>query len=93
VEIGQKEPFRYSLQVPLRHRVRGNKKWAAGETVNMSESGVLFSWNELLGVNTILEITFQASATPLLTSSTRRVVRRVLSSWPETRSLFGAKFQ
>src|SRR5215470_20008618 len=87
---------RYSLQIPMRYRVSGNKKWAAGETLNLSESGVLFSSEELLEVNTILEITFQKSGTPLLSTSTRRaeVVRRVLNSWPEeTRPIFGAKFK
>ena len=87
---------RYALKVPMRYRISGTKKWAAGETINMSRSGVLFSTEELLELNTILEITFQASEPRLLTSSTRRaeVVRRVLSSWPqETRPMFGAKFK
>jgi len=87
---------RYSLHIPLRYRVSGNKKWVAGETLNVSESGILFSSEELLEVHTILEITFQKSGTPLLSTSTRRaqVVRRVLNSWPEeTRPIFGAKFR
>src|SRR5215471_8498540 len=87
---------RYALKIPLRYRISGNKKWVAGETINMSTSGVLFSAEELLELNTILEITFQASEPRLLASSTRRaeVVRRVLNSWPEeTRPVFGAKFK
>ena len=87
---------RYALHIPLRYRVSGNKKWVAGETLNLSESGILFSTEELLEVNTILEITFQASGPPLLSTSTRRaeVVRRVLNSWPEeTRPMFGARFR
>ena|SRR5215471_16392244 len=92
----QERATRYPLHIPLRYRVSGTRKWNAGETVNMSQSGVLFSSDELLEVNTILEITFQSSGIPLLTSSTRRaeVVRRVLNSWPEeTRPVFAAKFK
>jgi len=87
---------RYSLRIPLRYRVSGNKKWVAGETVNFSKSGILFSTEELLELHAILEITFQESGTPLLSTSTRRaeVVRRVLNSWPEeTRPIFGARFR
>lgn len=86
---------RYPLQIPLRYRVSGNKKWSAGETVNLSKSGVLFSSEELLEVNTIVEITFQSSGPLLLPASTRRaeIVRRVLSNWPETRPIFGARFR
>jgi len=41
---------RYSLQIPIRFWVSGNKKWTAGETVNLSKSGALFSSEELEGI-------------------------------------------
>ena len=78
----------------MRYRISGTEEWTAGETVNVSESGVLFCAKDLLDVKAMLEISFHVSRTPLLRSATRRaeVVRRVLSSWPETRPMFGAKF-
>ena len=85
---------RHALQIPLRYRIEGQEDWSKGETVNLSESGILFSSESLLEVDTRLEITFQTTGVPLLSSSTRlaRVVRRVLSNWPETRPAVGAKF-
>jgi hypothetical protein len=86
---------RHALQLPLRFRVEGQEDWTPGETLNLSESGVLFSSDQILEVNTKVEITFQTSGQPLLQTSTRiaQVVRRVLSNWPETRPVFGAKFR
>jgi hypothetical protein len=85
---------RHALQIPLRYRIEGQKDWSMGETVNLSESGILFSSESLLEIDTRLEITFQTSGVPLLSSSTRlaRVVRRILSNWPETRPTVGAMF-
>lgn len=64
------------------------------DVINISKTGLLFSSEQLLEINARLEITFQTSGTPMLHSSTRRakIVRRVLSNWPETRPVFGAKF-
>lgn len=86
---------RREIRLPLRYRLEGHEEWRLGETVNVSESGLLFSSNELLEVDAKVEITFQTMGTPLLQSSTRQasVVRRVLSNWPETRLLFGARFR
>jgi hypothetical protein len=85
---------RHALQIPLRYRLRGEQEWSPGETVNLSETGVLFSSESMLELNDRLEITFQTSGTPLLNSSTRLalVVRRVLVNWPETRPAFAARF-
>jgi PilZ domain len=85
---------RYSLQVPLRYRLVGQQDWSTGETINLSESGILFSTENLLEINARLEITFQTTGNPLLSSSTRlaQVVRRVLINWPETRPAFGTRF-
>lgn len=85
---------RQEIRIPLRYRLAGQQHWFSGETVNVSESGILFSSNDLLEVDSRLEITFQTSSSPQLRSSTRAatVVRRVLSNWPETRMLFGIRF-
>jgi PilZ domain-containing protein len=85
---------RHELHIPLRYRLEGEQNWLAGEAINMSESGLLFSSNEMLEVDCRVQITFQHSETPMGRWSTRsvRVVRRNLANWPETRILFGAKF-
>ncbi|HET9183400.1 MAG TPA: PilZ domain-containing protein [Candidatus Angelobacter sp.] len=85
---------RHEFRVPFRYRIAGNEDWSHGETINMSESGVLFSSDELLEVEASLEITFQTTGALLLERATRRaqVVRRTLNNWPETRLIFAAKF-
>ncbi|HXO38857.1 MAG TPA: PilZ domain-containing protein [Candidatus Acidoferrum sp.] len=86
--------MRHELNIPLRYRLEGQDDWAAGEAINMSESGLLFTSDQLLEVDTRVQITFQSTDTPQVKSSTRlaRVVRRTLSNWPETRVRFGARF-
>ena len=86
---------RRELRLPLRYRLEGREEWYPGETVNVSESGLLFSSNELLEIDARVEITFQTTGTLLLQSSSRQalVVRRMLSNWPETRLLFGARYR
>jgi PilZ domain len=85
---------RHDLNIPLRYRLEGNQDWQPGEAINMSESGLLFSSDELLEVDARVQITFQSAEIPMIKSGTRSamVVRRSLSNWPETRVLFGAKF-
>ncbi|MGZ4830589.1 MAG: PilZ domain-containing protein [Candidatus Angelobacter sp.] len=85
---------RHELNIPLRYRLEGQEDWATGEAINMSESGLLFSSNQLLEIDSRVQITFQSIDTPQVKSSTRlaRVVRRTLSNWPETRVKFGARF-
>jgi hypothetical protein len=60
----------------------------------MSETGLLFSSDQLLEIDAKVQITFQSIDVPQVKSSTRlvRVVRRTLSNWPETRIRFGARF-
>jgi hypothetical protein len=86
---------RHQLRIPLRYRLEGHHDWSHGESINMSESGILFSSNDMLEVDSRLEITFQTSGNPLLQSSTRQatVVRRILANWPDTRPFFGARFR
>lgn len=85
---------RHELRIPFRYRLQGQKDWRPGETVNISKSGLLFSSDEVLEVDAKVEIIFQTSGVALLHSSTHwaLVVRRMLSNWPETRLVFGARF-
>jgi len=85
---------RHELNIPLRYRLEGQENWAIGEAINMSESVLLFTSDQLLEVDTKVQITFQSIDVPQVKSSTRlaRVVRRTLSNWPETRVKFGARF-
>jgi hypothetical protein len=85
---------RHELNIPLRFRLEGHNDWAPGEAINMSESGLLFTSDHLLEIDSKVQITFQSIDTPQVKSSTRlaRVVRRTLSNWPETRVKFGARF-
>jgi hypothetical protein len=98
VEVRQEREFvratRHELNIPLRYRLEGRPDWVPGEAINMSESGLLFSSDELLEIDSRVQITFQTCESPMVKSSTRlaRVVRRMLSNWPETRVMFGAKF-
>ena len=86
--------LRHELHIPLRYRLEGQQDWSPGETINMSESGLLFTSDQLLEINDRVQITFQKIDTPQIKSSTRlaKVVRRTLSNWPETRVKFGARF-
>jgi hypothetical protein len=85
---------RHELRVPFRYRMEGQESWLNGEAINMSASGLLFSSNELLEVDSRIMITFHNADTPPTMTNARmvKVVRRMLSNWPETRVLFGARF-
>src|SRR5215472_5819850 len=50
---------RHELHIPLRYRLEGGQEWRPGEAINMSESGLLFSSNEMLEVDARIQITFQ----------------------------------
>lgn len=86
--------MRHELNIPLRYRLEGQADWAPGEAINMSETGLLFSSDQLLEIDARVQITFQTIDVPHVKSSTRqgRVVRRTLSNWPETRIRFGVRF-
>ena len=87
-------PARQEIRIPLRFRMEGQKEWLPGETVNLSKTGLLFSADALIEIDTKIEITFHTSDIPLPGSGSRRaqIVRRVLNNWPEIRPSFGAKF-
>ena len=86
--------LRHELHIPLRYRREGQQDWASGEAVNMSESGLLFTSDQLLEIDDRVQITFQNIDTPQIKSTMRlaRVVRRTLSNWPETQVKFGVRF-
>jgi hypothetical protein len=86
--------LRHELHIPMRYRLEGQQDWSPAEAINMSESGLLFTSDHLLEVDDRVQITFQSNDTPQVKSSTRaaRVVRRILSNWPETRVKFGVRF-
>ena len=86
--------LRHELHIPLRYRLEGQQDWSSGEAIDMSESGLLFSSDQLLEVHDRVQITFQIADTPQIKSTMRvaRVVRRTLSNWPETQVKFGARF-
>lgn len=86
--------MRHELHIPVRYRLEGQNDWSLGEAINMSASGLLFTSDQLLEIDSRVQITFQSTEFPMVQSSTRmaRVVRRSLSNWPETRVLFGARF-
>jgi hypothetical protein len=85
---------RHELRIPMRYRLEGQQDWLTGDAINMSESGLLFISDRLLEVDDRLQITFQSADAPQVKSTIRmaRVVRRILSNWPETRIKFGARF-
>lgn len=86
--------MRHELCIPMRYRLEGQQDWSAGDAINMSESGLLFISDRLLEVDDRVQITFQNADSPQVNSTVRmaRVVRRILSNWPETRVKFGARF-
>jgi hypothetical protein len=71
--------MRHELNIPLRYRLEGQENWAAGEAINMSESGLLFTSDQLLEIDSRVQITFQSVDTPQVKSSTR-LARVVLNS-------------
>jgi hypothetical protein len=86
--------MRHELHIPMRYRLEGQQDWSTGDAINMSESGLLFVSDRLLEVDDRVQITFQSADSPQVGSTVRvaRVVRRILSNWPETRVKFGARF-
>jgi hypothetical protein len=47
---------RFPLQLPLRYRPSGSSQWREGKTENISHSGVLFWAENLLDLNTRVEM-------------------------------------
>lgn len=57
---------RFALHVPMRYRINGETAWRQGKTENVSQTGVLFSAERLLRVNTPVEVKFQMILLPPL---------------------------
>src|SRR6476469_5629335 len=85
---------RREFRTPVRFRRVGSEEWLMGETINLSETGLLFTPDELFEVFTSLSISFHNSGKPLSPRSTHvaRIVRRTLSNWPETRIIFAVAY-
>ncbi|MBZ5513351.1 MAG: PilZ domain-containing protein [Acidobacteriia bacterium] len=49
---------RFDLQLPLRYRAVGEAAWHEGRTDNISQTGVFFSAEWLMAVDTQIEISF-----------------------------------
>jgi hypothetical protein len=49
---------RFALHLPLRYRLLGAAEWRQGRMENISRSGVLFWTDQLLDVDTPLEMSF-----------------------------------
>src|SRR5215472_5620357 len=81
---------RFSLRMPMRYRLNGQRRWWKGTTNNVSRSGVLFQ-GELAAVpNTAVEISmalpvgiFGSGVTEVVCKGT---VVRVVTSFPATDS-------
>ena len=50
---------RFSLDLSVRYRARGATAWLSGRTVNMSHTGVLFWTENVMDVNTGVDMSFK----------------------------------
>lgn len=55
---GSTRPQRFEIQAPLRYRMRGERTWHEGTTLNISKSGVLFRGDTELARGANIEMTF-----------------------------------
>jgi hypothetical protein len=72
--------FRFGLRLPLRYRSKAGTQWREGRTENISRSGVLFRTDDVLDVDTRLEMNFvlPVGSNPPLIVCRGHVVRTVL---------------
>jgi len=56
--------FRFALELPLRYRSKGERRWHEGRTANISRSGVLFWTDDVLDVDTRLEMRLELPVGP-----------------------------
>jgi len=47
---------RFVIHLPVRYRIAGSPSWQSGTTANISASGVLFSAEQPLAVNTAIDL-------------------------------------
>jgi hypothetical protein len=71
---------RFAFDLPLQYRALGEKRWHEGRTENISRSGVLFRTEDVLDLDTEVEMTFVLPAIPAAPAIVcrGRVVRTVL---------------
>lgn len=50
--------MRFPIEAPLRYRVRGERTWHRGTTVNISKSGVLFLGEQPVSEGIAIEMSF-----------------------------------
>jgi hypothetical protein len=72
--------LRFALALPLYYRSKGQTEWREARIENISRSGVLFRTDDVMDVNTRLEMRFELTAGPALSGVLCRghVVRTVL---------------
>lgn len=66
---------RYPLQVTIRYRRLADQAWSEGKTENISRSGVLFSGEGALSIDTEIEISIALSAATPVTAAADLVCR------------------
>jgi hypothetical protein len=49
---------RFSLQIPLRYRINGDRAWREGQSENISSSGVLFRSGSCAELSAAIEMSF-----------------------------------
>ena len=72
----------------LRFRLQDEDQWRIGRTVNISNSGLLFSSLDQVEVGTVIEFELCDSQT----ARSGMVVRRVLMAWPELTAQIAIRF-
>ncbi len=77
---------------PIRFRVRGERQWRAGETVELRGSELMFLCDTPLELHVEVEVSLSAKMQAIAGESgvnlicSGRVLRRFLANWPEVRS-------
>ncbi len=72
----------------LRFRLQDEEQWRIGRTVNISNSGMLFSSLDQVEVGSVVEVDLHESQTVRF----GMVVRRVLMSWPDLTAQVAIRF-
>jgi|GEM_PF-6509643 len=62
IEVGSERARRFYIQMSLRYRVRGESKWRAGVTENISSTGVLFRADRFAELETQIEMSLTLPA-------------------------------
>jgi hypothetical protein len=79
MEAKQAAP-RFSLELPMRYRRKGETQWRRSQSQNISSSGALFATTEMLPPGSVLEMEISMSAgtlKPTRVSALSEVVRQI----------------